>query len=219
VYKIASFLDKNKDTLFQDMKRMLHSSQNEIISSMWTDGAQSIMKTTKRPLTAGTIFKNSMIALVKTLGSKDPYYVRCIKPNEVKSPNLFDNERIEHQVAYLGLMENVRVRRAGFAHRTPYERFVQRYKMLSQQTWPNPKNRASMKDATSSILQDTRLISDVVFGNTKVFIRTPQTLFQLERVSYNYDNSAVFILLKTCIFSNSRICFDNKLIFFRTAKP
>ena len=72
------------------------------------------------------MFKNSMIALVKNLASKEPYYVRCIKPNDMKSPVLFDAERVQHQVAYLGLLENVRVRRAGFAHRQPYDRFLRR---------------------------------------------------------------------------------------------
>merc|ERR1712110_986696 len=69
--------------------------------------------------------------------SKEPHYVRCIKPNGAKSPVLFDQKLVEHQVAYLGLLENVRVRRAGFAYRQEYWRFLRRYKMISQFTWPN----------------------------------------------------------------------------------
>lgn len=57
---------------------------------------------------------------------QEPYYVRCIKPNEMKSPVLFNEARCQHQVAYLGLLENVMVRRAGFAYRQPYNRFLQR---------------------------------------------------------------------------------------------
>lgn len=34
---------------------------------------------------------------------------------------------IRHQVKYLGLMENLRVRRAGFAYRRKYEAFLQRW--------------------------------------------------------------------------------------------
>ena len=68
-----------------------------------------------------------MIALVANLKKKTPFYVRCIKPNDVKSPTKLDEERSLHQVCYLGLLENVRVRRAGFANRQPYERFVARY--------------------------------------------------------------------------------------------
>jgi myosin-1 len=63
--------------------------------------------------------------LVKNLSTKEPFYVRCIKPNEIKSPNQFDLKRVEHQVAYLGLVENIRVRKAGFAIRQPYDRFLQ----------------------------------------------------------------------------------------------
>ena len=84
---------------------------------MWPEGAHDITKPTKRPLTAGTVFKNSMNELMKILGSKEPFYVRCIKPNEIKSPSAMNHERVVHQISYLGLLENVRVRRAGFAFR------------------------------------------------------------------------------------------------------
>lgn len=43
-------------------------------------------------------FKESMVALVANLKTKDPFYVRCIKPNEIKSPVRFNDERILHQV-------------------------------------------------------------------------------------------------------------------------
>ena len=35
-------------------------------------------------------------------------------------------EIVRHQVKYLGLMENLRVRRAGFAYRRPYDIFLRR---------------------------------------------------------------------------------------------
>ncbi|NXJ72343.1 MYO1D protein, partial [Rostratula benghalensis] len=63
---------------------------------------------------------------VSRRGWNEPYYVRCIKPNDKKSPQLFDEERCRHQVEYLGLLENVRVRRAGFAYRQTYEKFLHR---------------------------------------------------------------------------------------------
>ncbi len=119
-YNVNGFIEKNKDTLFQDFKRLIYNSKNEIYSSMWPEGAHSITKTTKRPQTAGTLFKNSMLSLMKTLASKEPFYIRCIKPNELKSPTAFNDERVEHQISYLGLLENVRVRRAGFAYRHDY---------------------------------------------------------------------------------------------------
>lgn len=44
MYNIDGFLDKNKDTLFQDFKRLLHNSSNKIISDMWPEGAMDITK-------------------------------------------------------------------------------------------------------------------------------------------------------------------------------
>uniref|UniRef100_A0A2P2HYR1 Myosin-IA-like n=1 Tax=Hirondellea gigas TaxID=1518452 RepID=A0A2P2HYR1_9CRUS len=179
IYNIKGFLEKNKDSLFQDFKRLMYSSSDPMVSGMWPEGATSITATTKRPLTAGTLFKNSMVSLVKTLASKEPYYVRCIKPNEQKSPVIFDVERVTHQVNYLGLVENVRVRRAGFSHRQPYDRFLRRYKMISQYTWPNFHGGSDMQ-GTKILMEEQGFSQDVKYGKTKIFIRSPQTLFALE---------------------------------------
>ena len=63
---------------------------------------------------------------MQALSACTPHYVRCIKPNDNKRPRDWDQKRVHHQVKYLGLLENVRVRRAGFAYRAPYDRFLQR---------------------------------------------------------------------------------------------
>ncbi|MGH0118473.1 UNVERIFIED_CONTAM: hypothetical protein FKN15_054325 [Acipenser sinensis] len=146
---------------------------------MWPEGQLSITEVTKRPLTAAVLFKNSMISLVENLACKEPYYVRCIKPNEVKSPVQFDEQRCRHQVEYLGLLENVRVRRAGFAYRQPYARFLQRYKMTCEYTWPNHLMETD-REAVEAIIKQHGFESDVAYGLSKVFLRTPQTLFTLE---------------------------------------
>uniref|UniRef100_A0AC34RPG4 Uncharacterized protein n=1 Tax=Panagrolaimus sp. JU765 TaxID=591449 RepID=A0AC34RPG4_9BILA len=180
-YSVHGFLDKNKDTLFQDLKRLLFGSRNQLLSGMFPDGKRDVTLVNKRPPTAGALFKVSMNELVKQLASKDPLYVRCIKPNENKSSTEFDNERVEHQVRYLGLLENVRVRRAGFAYRVTYERFLQRYKLLSKKTWPNPRY-GSERDNTVLILKELELLHDCEQGRTKIFIKSPQTVFVLEHL-------------------------------------
>uniref|UniRef100_A0A8C5DM77 Unconventional myosin-Id-like n=1 Tax=Gouania willdenowi TaxID=441366 RepID=A0A8C5DM77_GOUWI len=179
-YSVEGFLDKNKDLLFQDFKRLMYNSANPVLKDMWPDGKLSITEVTKRPLTAASLFKNSIVALVDKLGCKEPYYVRCIKPNEMKSSVLFDDARCQHQVAYLGLLENVMVRRAGFAYRQPYARFLQRYKMTCEYTWPNHL-MASDRDAVEAIVNQHGFQDDVAYGLTKLFVRAPQCLFTLEQ--------------------------------------
>jgi myosin-1 len=70
VYSVEGFLDKNRDTLFDDFKRLLYHSKNPLISSMWPEGEKSITSVTRRPLTTGTIFRSSMISLSNLLSSK-----------------------------------------------------------------------------------------------------------------------------------------------------
>uniref|UniRef100_A0A8C3B4X4 Unconventional myosin-Id n=1 Tax=Cyclopterus lumpus TaxID=8103 RepID=A0A8C3B4X4_CYCLU len=195
VYSVVGFIDKNKDTLFQDFKRLLYNSSNPVLKAMWPEGKLSITEVTKRPLTAATLFKTSMISLVENLACKEPYYVRCIKPNDVKSPLLFEQERCRHQVGYLGLLENVRVRRAGFAYRQTYPRFLQRYKMISEFTWPN-HDLPSDTEAVKRLLQGCGFDHDVAYGKTKVFIRTPRTLFSLEEQRVDMVQRIVLFLQK-----------------------
>ncbi|XP_048871147.1 unconventional myosin-Id isoform X1 [Brienomyrus brachyistius] len=195
MYSVVGFIDKNKDTLFQDFKRLLYNSSNPVLKGMWPEGKLGITEVTKRPLTAATLFKNSMISLVDNLACKEPYYVRCIKPNDVKSPLLFEPERCRHQVEYLGLLENVRVRRAGFAYRQTYPRFLQRYKMISQFTWPNHE-LPSDREAVMRLLQGCGFEHDVAYGKTKVFIRTPRTLFTLEEQRAEMVQRIVLFLQK-----------------------
>ncbi|XP_050300495.1 unconventional myosin ID isoform X2 [Anthonomus grandis grandis] len=195
-YCIVGFLDKNKDTLFQDFKRLLFNSTDPNLKEMWPEGAQHISQVTKRPPTAGTLFKTSMQELIKTLISKEPHYVRCIKPNEVKSASSFDHQRVRHQVSYLGLLENVRVRRAGFAYRQRYDKFLKRYKMISHYTWPNFRN-GSDKDGVQVIINETGFSNDVKYGRTKIFIRSPKTLFALENARNELIPSIVTLIQKT----------------------
>ncbi|XGW14791.1 hypothetical protein V3C99_000788 [Haemonchus contortus] len=180
-YSVNGFMDKNRDTLFQDLKRLLFNSKSTLLHSLFPDGSKSVTEVNRRPPTAGYLFKNSMSTLVAQLASKEPHYIRCIKPNEEKSSTIFDVERVEHQVRYLGLLENVRVRRAGFVYRCSYDRFINRYKMLCPDTWPNPRG-GSPRDNCARILKHVGMHDDCVFGKTKVFIRSPQTVFRLEEL-------------------------------------
>src|SRR4051812_37766276 len=61
---------------------------------------------------------------MEKLLSCEPHYFRFIKPNDEKRPSFFEKKRVRHQIRYLGLVENVRVRRAGFAFRMTYDRFM-----------------------------------------------------------------------------------------------
>ncbi|CAO1389440.1 unnamed protein product [Diamesa serratosioi] len=183
-YNVKGFLDKNNDLLFRDMKEAVSKSENVIIKLLFPLNEHTSTK--KRPITAITQFKNSLNNLMEILVCKEPSYIRCIKPNDLQSPNVFDTKIIRHQVKYLGLMENLRVRRAGFAYRRDYETFLQRYKCLSKKTWPHWNGDA--KDGVQVLINELYGPEDYRMGNTKIFIRLPKTLFSIEDAFQNQKN-------------------------------
>ena len=73
------------------------------------------------------LFQTQANQLVDKLMKCTPHYIRCIKPNETKKAHDWEGDRVKHQVEYLGLKENIRVRRAGFAYRRPFQKFLERY--------------------------------------------------------------------------------------------
>uniref|UniRef100_A0A8C5P591 Myosin 1H n=1 Tax=Jaculus jaculus TaxID=51337 RepID=A0A8C5P591_JACJA len=133
----------------------------------------------RRQPTVGTQFKNSLSSLLEILISKEPSYIRCIKPNESKEPSKFDDFLIRHQIKYLGLMEHLRVRRAGFAYRRKYEHFLQRYKSLCPDTWPHWHGPPG-EGVKCLIKYIGYKPEEYKLGKTKIFIRFPRTLFATE---------------------------------------
>ncbi|KAG9485869.1 hypothetical protein GDO78_008773 [Eleutherodactylus coqui] len=175
-YSVVGFLDKNNDLLFRNLKEVMCDSGNPIVHQCFD---RSELTDKKRPETAATQFKNSLAKLMEILMSKEPSYVRCIKPNDAKQAARFDEVLIRHQVKYLGLIENVRVRRAGFAYRRKYEFFLQRYKSLCPETWPNWDGRAM--DGVAVLVKSLGYKpEEYKMGRTKIFIRFPKTLFATE---------------------------------------
>ncbi|XP_075901124.1 unconventional myosin-Ih isoform X1 [Nelusetta ayraudi] len=175
-YCVVGFLDKNNDLLYRNGKEVMRQSKNAIVKHCFP---ATEPHSKRRPETVVTQFKNSLVGLTEILMSKEPWYVRCIKPNESKQPGRFDDVLVRHQVKYLGLMEHLRVRRAGFAYRRKYEIFLQRYKPLCPDTWPNW--RGSAAEGVQRLIKHLGYKRDEYkMGRTKIFIRHPRTLFATE---------------------------------------
>ncbi|CAB4016632.1 unconventional myosin-Ia-like isoform X5, partial [Paramuricea clavata] len=191
-YSVNGFLDKNNDPLFRDLSQAMFQCEHPLLQQLFPEGNPQT-PSRKRPSTAATKFKVSVAQLMKNLRLKNPNYVRCIKPNESKSAKIFDERSVRHQVRYLGLLENVRVRRAGYCYRQEYAVALERYKSLCPKTWP--KWDRDPKQGLGEILKFLKIkTSEYDYGRTKLFIRNPQTLFALEdRREEKLEDLAVII--------------------------
>jgi myosin-1 len=175
---VKGFLDKNKDLLFRDLSQAMFACDHPLLKKFFPEGDRE-NSSKKRPPTAGFQFRASIGELMKNLMSKHPNYIRCIKPNDKKQSLKFDTELVVHQVRYLGLMENLKVRRAGYAYRQFYEVVLDRYKMLASKTWPVWKG--DPRDGLRELMKELKKKpTEYAFGRTKIFIRNPRTVFDLE---------------------------------------
>lgn len=194
-YAVHGMTDKNKDQLLKDILNLVAQSSNRFLHTLFPHQVNQDDK--RRPPTAGDKIKSSANDLVATLMKASPSYIRTIKPNENKSPKEYHTGNVKHQITYLGLCENVRIRRAGFAYRQTFEKFVERFYLLSpktsyagEYTWTG-----DYLSGTKQILKDTSIpVEEYQMGISKAFIKTPETLFALETMRDRYwHNMAIRI--------------------------
>ena len=186
IYNISGFIEKNRDTLFQDFKRLLFNSKNPVtimtsmmimitttmmtmLSRFWGECGLRVRSTSQRPQRDRSLLEHSSrtrclhwwrLSTQRYSWASDwrfskflkgaalhPVHQtkRCKVPGSLRPEACWTSGGIMKmirqtlvlwwwhnmtQVAYLGLLENVRVRRAGFAYRQEYWRFLRRSESL-----------------------------------------------------------------------------------------
>ncbi|XP_054884048.1 myosin VIIAa isoform X1 [Poeciliopsis prolifica] len=195
-YETRGFLEKNRDTLYGDIIQLVHSSKNKFIKQIfqadvamflcgYPPGATALTKgaeTRKRSPTLSSQFKRSLELLMRTLSVCQPFFVRCIKPNENKKPMLFDRELCVRQLRYSGMMETIRIRRAGYPIRYTFVEFVDRYRVLMPGVKPAYKQedlRGTCQRIAEAVLGKD---DDWQMGKTKIFLKDHHDmLLEIER--------------------------------------
>jgi hypothetical protein len=177
LYNVGGMTDKNKDSMIKDLLDLVDNSANGFLRNLFPEKVD--LNNRKKPPTAGDRIKASANDLVQNLMKAQPSYIRTIKPNQNRSPAEYDSKAILHQIKYLGLQENIRVRRAGFAYRNTFEKMVERFYLLSpntsyagEYTW-----QGDAQSGCAQILKDTGIAKDEwQMGTTKAFIKNPETV-------------------------------------------
>jgi myosin-1 len=197
-YDVTLFFDANVDTFFNDLQDGMEHSSNAFVREVFLD-KRTKKQTLKRPPSTSQQFRTQVADLLQKLDGCNPHYIRCIKPNEKKSPLAVNKELVAEQVRYLGLVENLSVRRQGFCYSQPYGAFIKRYSFLSKSTWPAPVAHSSRKAAIDLLTtaglgvrdpdnkdvlvpfeEDSKTLGCFSLGRNKIFLRHPQALSALE---------------------------------------
>lgn len=134
-----------------------------------------------------------------TLNQANPFFIRCIKSNANKVPNEFDEETVQRQLRYTGMLETVRIRQAGFNVRLTYEEFIQLYRMLL------PKGLLSSQSDVRDFLLTLNLNRDnYQLGTTKVFLR------ESEKIKLDIELHQQIITSITTIQKWFRACLERR---------
>ncbi|KAJ0170182.1 hypothetical protein K1T71_014110 [Dendrolimus kikuchii] len=128
-YQCGGFLEKNRDTVSEEQLECIKSATScRLVHTMFASdkvdqhgsasatlpppsrrrttpsNAASLTMAPRRASgqkqTVGAQFRASLSALMATLSATTPHYVRCIKPNDVKQPFLFEPARAVNQLRY-----------------------------------------------------------------------------------------------------------------------
>lgn len=59
------------------------------------------------------------------------HFIRCLKANDIKKPNIWMPNLVLQQIKYLGVLESIKVRKESFPIRRPYKLFYERYDELA----------------------------------------------------------------------------------------
>ncbi|XP_045535626.1 myosin-VIIa isoform X1 [Papilio machaon] len=174
-YDTRGFLEKNRDTFSADLLQLIHISTNKFLKQIFQEDIIMGSETRKRAPTLSTQFKKSLDLLMRTLGTCQPFFIRCIKPNEFKKPMMFDRGLCCRQLRYSGMMETIRIRRAGYPIRHSFKEFVERYRFLISGV--PPAHKTDCRAATAKICATVLGKSDYQLGHTKVFLKDAHDLF------------------------------------------
>uniref|UniRef100_A0A2K5LDX3 Myosin heavy chain 13 n=2 Tax=Cercocebus atys TaxID=9531 RepID=A0A2K5LDX3_CERAT len=181
-YNIAGWLDKNKDPLNETVVGLYQKSSLKLLSFLFSNYAgadtgdsggskKGGKKKGSSFQTVSAVFRENLNKLMTNLRSTHPHFVRCLIPNETKTPGVMDHYLVMHQLRCNGVLEGIRICRKGFPSRILYADFKQRYRILNASAIPEGQFIDS-KNASEKLLNSIDVDREQFrFGNTKVFFK------------------------------------------------
>merc|ERR1711988_1443882 len=180
-YNVTGWLEKNKDPVNDTVVDLLKKASNELLVLLWEDhpgqsappaaeekgGKKKKKKAVSK--TVSGVFLADVAALMNTLHSTEPHFIRCLVPNTHKQPGGVEPPLVMHQLTCNGVLEGIRICMRGFPNRILYPDFKSRYYILGKaEIYGSDDNKTAvyaMMDKVGFDREKYRL------GHTKVFFK------------------------------------------------
>ncbi|KAL0908457.1 hypothetical protein M5K25_022953 [Dendrobium thyrsiflorum] len=168
-YQSEQFLDKNKDYVVAEHQELLSASKCSFVSGLFPPLPEETSKSSKFS-SIGARFKLQLQSLMEILNSTEPHYIRCVKPNNLLKPAIFENVNVMQQLRCGGVLEAIRISCAGYPTRRTFYEFLHRFGILAPEVL---EGNYDEKVACGKILEKKGL-KGWQMGKTKVFLRAGQ---------------------------------------------
>ncbi|XP_047149632.1 myosin-6-like isoform X1 [Vigna umbellata] len=198
-YQTELFLDKNKDYVVAEHQALLYASKCPFVSGLFPPSPEESSKQSKFS-SIGSRFKQQLQALLETLSATEPHYIRCVKPNNLLKPAIFENKNVLQQLRCGGVMEAIRISCAGYPTRKTFDEFADRFGLLA----PEAIDRSSDEVTACKRILEKVGLKGYQIGKTKVFLRAGQMADLDTRRSEVLGKSASIIQRKVRTFLASR---------------
>ncbi|KAG5382573.1 hypothetical protein IGI04_034043 [Brassica rapa subsp. trilocularis] len=168
-YQTQQFLEKNKDYVVAEHQALLGASRCTFIAGLFPSLVEDASKQTKFSSVASQ-FKQQLALLMERLSTTEPRYIRCVKPNNLLKPSIFENQNVLQQLRCGGMMEAIEICRAGYPTRKHFDEFLDRFSVLASSTLEKSFDE---KAACKKLLEAVGLRGYQI-GKTKVLLMAGQ---------------------------------------------
>ncbi|KAF3960594.1 hypothetical protein CMV_014708, partial [Castanea mollissima] len=168
-YLADQFLDKNKDYVVAEHQDLLTASKCSFVAGLFPPLPEESSKSSKFS-SIGSRFKLQLQSLMETLSTTEPHYIRCVKPNNVLKPAIFENLNVIQQLRCGGVLEAIRISCAGYPTRRTFYEFLHRFGVLAPEVLEGNYD----EQVACQMILDKKGLKGYQIGKTKVFLRAGQ---------------------------------------------
>lgn len=171
-YNTEGWLEKNSDSLREDMYQCATSADSEFVCGLLTTDKFEARK----KQTVAIRFMSQLIELRAELESTETQFIRCIKPNNDASPEFLDNLIVGSQLESAGVLQTIALKRQGYPVRRPLEKFCHYFYLIMPRSTVSLYKQTRFSDACTDFLRYYQRLyqwgqPNYAVGKTKVFLR------------------------------------------------
>jgi len=192
-YTTEGFLEKNFASQPPEVVEMMEGSTLDVVKVLAEDpdGPPAAGGKAAKKKTVSSNFRSSLHNLIEKFQDAKAHFIRCVKPNMNKVPDVIDAPMTMDQLRLSGVMEAIKIRKAGFPLRQKCNEFIKRYLILlplalrkkccadvgSKKTVTMTEESDFKKachllmDYMPTLLGPKFAVTDFAIGKTKVFVR------------------------------------------------